>query len=101
MSLPSTLEIEPNEVKSLAARISSEGDSLSTEISNFKQYQQSLASHWYGGKTAPAAQESLTELVNLYDELLKTVTSTHDSLTSAATNFDGTDESGAALFTRP
>lgn len=101
MSLPSTLEIEPNDVKSLSARISSEGDSLSIEISNFKQYQQNLARHWYGGKTAPAAQESLTELVSLYDELLKTVISTHDSLTGAATEFDRTDESGATLFTRP
>lgn len=98
MSLPSTLEIEPNDVKSLAARISSEGESLRIEISNFKQYQQNLAIHWYGGKTAPAAQESLTEIVNLYDELFKTVTSTHESLTGTATVFDRTDESGAALF---
>ena len=42
MSLPSTLEIEPNDVKSLAARISSEGESLRIEISNFKHLCQRL-----------------------------------------------------------
>ena len=99
MGLP--LEIEPSELRALANKISVEAESLSSEISNFEQLQQSLAEHWYGGETAPAAQNSLTELVELYKEMLNTVTSTHESLASAASNFGETDEAGASMFTRP
>ena len=70
---------------------------MKKEIKGIQENKERLNTSWTG-EAATAAQSALDEIISLYNDLLATVTSTHESLASAANAFSDTDSSNASMF---
>ncbi len=93
----SALNIDTEEVKNIASRIAQQKENLEAEIKGIQENKERLNTSW-SGEAATAAQSALDEIISLYNDLLATVTSTHESLASAANAFSDTDSSNASMF---
>ena len=91
------LNIDTEEVKNIASRIAQQKESLEAEIKGIQENKERLNTSWTG-EAATAAQSALDEIISLYIDLLATVTSSHESLTSTANAFSDTDSSNASMF---
>lgn len=91
------LNIDTEEVKGIASKVAQQKENLEAEIKGIQENKERLNTCWTG-EAATAAQSSLEEIVNLYNDMLVTVTSTHESLSSTANAFSETDSSNASMF---
>ena len=93
-----TFKMNPEAVKDIATSISDKKRLLEGRLDDLNNSLSNLQSNWYGDLSSKEAYNRLTEIINIYRELIDTVDSTSKSLDSSAQALVDTDKRNAATF---